>query len=63
MWEGQRWKDLVSSPELATSEIMNVPHEGQLDPSNVRDAGVRRGMLHAMMRMMVTQEVREKNES
>jgi len=59
MWEGRHWEDLISSQELASSEIMTVPQENlSEESSDVRNSGVRRGMLQAMMRMMVTQEVR-----
>ena len=47
----------MDSPDLSTSAIMSVPVRQAAELGDSRDAGVRRGMLHAMMRMMVTQEV------
>ena len=47
----------MDSPDLSTSAIMSVPVRQAAELADSRDAGVRRGMLHAMMRMMVTQEV------
>uniref|UniRef100_A0A7R9V4Q4 Uncharacterized protein n=1 Tax=Chlamydomonas euryale TaxID=1486919 RepID=A0A7R9V4Q4_9CHLO len=56
LWAEQRWQGLVGAAALSDSQLMSVPQPPKEDVAS-RGAGVRRGLLHAMMRQMVTQEV------
>eukprot|EP00955_Chlamydomonas_euryale_P037499 350786-Chlamydomonas_euryale.AAC.2 len=55
LWAEQRWQGLVGAAALSDSQLMSVPQPPKEDVAS-RGAGVRRGLLHAMMRQMVTQE-------
>ena len=58
LWEGQRWQGLVGQGELAASPLLSAPPMPQASGDADMDVGIRRGLLQAAMRMMVTHEVR-----
>lgn len=59
LWEGQRWQGLVGQGELAASPLLSAPPTPQASGDADMDVGIRRGLLQAAMRMMVTHEVRQ----
>jgi hypothetical protein len=56
LWEGARWAELVASDDLSSSPLMAVPPVLREDEAS-REAGVRRGLLQALMRMIVDDDV------
>jgi hypothetical protein len=56
LWQSRRWKQMIPEFDMGNSSMMSCPTVVDLNVG-VRDAGVRRGLMHAMMRMMVTKEV------
>ncbi|KAG1657671.1 hypothetical protein FOA52_013765 [Chlamydomonas sp. UWO 241] len=62
LWEGARWAELVASDDVSSSPLMAVPPAPSEDEAS-REAGVRRGLLHAVMRMLVTGEVMDDMET
>ncbi|GAX79476.1 hypothetical protein CEUSTIGMA_g6917.t1 [Chlamydomonas eustigma] len=56
LWHGKRWREMVPELDIGSASIMSSPSVGRTTVG-AREDGVHRGLMHAMMRMMVTNEV------